>query len=182
LAGDELIATRFDPQTRNPDIIIATLQGDNVVVRDVLATADMEFSPELSPDGRWLAYVSDRTGQLEVWVMRYPGGAPERVSRRGGIEPVWSRDGRELFYRQETGGMMAVAVDAQGEFQEPTHLFDGPYVLGTPGTVRSYDVSADGRFLMVGFNRPGADVAAVPATVVVVQNWPEELKQRVPRN
>jgi Tol biopolymer transport system component len=61
-------------------------------VRDVVATEDVEFDPALSPNGRWLAYVSNRTGQLEVWVKGYPEGVPVRVSRSGGYEPLWSID------------------------------------------------------------------------------------------
>ena len=65
-------------------------------VRDVVATDDAEFDAALSPDGRWLAYASNRTGQPEMWVKGYPDGVPVRVSRSGGYEPHWSADGREL--------------------------------------------------------------------------------------
>jgi hypothetical protein len=136
----------------------------------------------LSPDERWIAYVSDRTGQGEVWVQGYPEAvaAPVRVSGGGGYEPRWSADGKELFYRQGSS-MYAVAVelDAELSFEAPVLLFSGTF-LGTPAPeTRSYDVARDGRFLMIQpEDTAGANVA--PASIVVVQNWFEELKRLVP--
>ena len=91
-------------------------------------TEDAEYDPALSPNGRWLAYASNRTGQTEVWVKGYPDGAPLRVSRNGGYEPRWSLDGRELFYLQGRS-MMAIAVETEAEFSfdAPVELFTGPY-------------------------------------------------------
>ena len=73
---------------------------DGGEVRNVVASEFIEFDPALSSNGRWLAYVSNRTGQDEIWVQGYPDGVPVRVSSNGGYEPLWSADGRELFYRQ----------------------------------------------------------------------------------
>jgi serine/threonine-protein kinase len=163
----------------NPDIF-AVRAGQNEEAHAVVASEYGEFSPAVSPDGRWLAYASNRTGQDEIWVQRYPDGTPVRVSAGGGVEPSWSLDGRELFYRQDQA-IMAVAVRAGDEFafDPPEQLFSGPFVQ-RPGTGawRSYTVGRDGRFLMI-LAEDGASVPS-PAGIVVVQNFTEELKQRVP--
>ena len=169
----ELISTRI----RNRIDIVAVPVVGTGEIRDVVASESGEFDPALSPNGRWLAYVSDRSGQNEIWVQRYPEGAPVRVSSGGGEEPLWSADGRELFYRQGDA-VMAVAVEADNEFSyaAPKTLFSGPYARRT-GLGRDYDVATDGRFLMI---LQGDDTRPVaPASIVVVQNFGEELKQRV---
>jgi DNA-binding winged helix-turn-helix (wHTH) protein/Tol biopolymer transport system component len=160
--------------------IIATQAAAAGEIRDIVATEGIEFDPALSPNGRWLAYVTDRTGQSEIWVARYPEGVPVRVSSRGGYEPRWSVDGRELFYLQDNF-MMAVTVETEDEFSfgTPAPLFDGPYFNTPSGGERSYDVARDGRFLMI---QPGdaAGAAAAQTSMVVVQNWTGELKRLVP--
>ena len=149
-------------------------------IRGVVVTEDAEYDPALSPDGRWLAYASNRTGQTELWVKGYPDGAPMRVSRNGGYEPRWSLDGRELFYLQERS-MMAVAVETETEFSfgAPVELFTGPYLFDATSRSTSYDVARDGRFLMI---QPEANAGDAPtqSSIVVVQNWTEELKRLVP--
>ena len=139
-----------------------------------------ERGPRLSPNGHWLAYVSDQAGEDRVVVTAFPdGGQVFPVSTGPGTEAVWSRDGRELFYR--TGNQLwVVEVETEDGFtaERPALLFEGPYMLdpysfGAP----YYDVSLDGQqFLMV---RPGAGPGA---SFVVVENWHEELKRRVPLN
>src|SRR5262249_45678932 len=104
-SAGEVIFMRFE--TSGGDIAAGRLDGQGDV-RNVAATPDVESAPSLSPDEHWLAYVSNRTGASEVWVKRYPDGTPVRVSRGGGLEPVWSRDGRELFYRLDDA-MFSVA-------------------------------------------------------------------------
>ena len=134
----------------------------------------------LSPDGRWLAYASDQTGQQEIWVRPYPGpGAAVRISPNGGVEPVWARSGRELYYLEGTR-LMAVAVNTgdRFNFSPATLLFDNDYLLSTQPP--SYDVARDGRFLMI---KPiGGDTEVAPSQIVVIQNWHEELKRLVPTN
>jgi serine/threonine-protein kinase len=149
-------------------------------IRDVVVTEDAEYDPALSPNGRWLAYASNRTGQIEVWVKGYPDGAPVRVSRNGGYEPRWSLDGHELFYLQGRS-MMAIAVDTEREFSfgMPVELFTGSYFFDAASGVASYDVAHDGRFLMI---QPDTNAGDAPnqSSIVVVQNWTEELKRLVP--
>jgi WD40 repeat protein len=158
--------------------IVATPAAPTGEVRNIVASDSSEFDPALSPNGRWLAYVSNRTGQIEIWVQAYPDGVPVRVSSTGGYEPLWSADGRELFYRNGDA-VMAVAVETGTEFSfaPPRRLFSGPYVQRPLPTARGYDVARDGRFLML--LQGDENRAAAPASIVVVQNFTEELKQRV---
>jgi serine/threonine-protein kinase len=166
----ELILNRLVPA---PDIV-AHVSGEQSV-RDVVATPDVELYPALSPDERWLAYVSNRTGRFEVWAVQYPDGNPIPVSNGGGVEPRWSGDGTELFFRQGDA-MMAVRVAADGErpFGTITNLFDRPYLTVTDPAMRSYDVAPDGRFLMIEATAPAQ---SAETAIVVVQNFGEEIKR-----
>jgi serine/threonine-protein kinase len=144
-----------------------------------LRTPFNESAPRFSPDGCWLAYVSNESGRYEVYVQPYPGpGGKWQISTEGGMEPVWNPSGRELFFR--TGDkMMAVGIATEPGFAagKPRVLFEGPY-LPTPLTEPNYDVSPDGkRFLMV---KPSEQEQAAPTQINVVLNWFEELKRRVP--
>jgi len=144
---------------------------------------------DVSPDGRWIAYHSDASGQLEVYVTKHPGSGPRyQVSTQGGMSPVWRADGRELFYARRIVGrpgqesldveMLAVPVTTQSALAlgKPSVLFKGPYQMNDPA--RGYDVTADGqRFVMIrGRERP----PDVITQLMVVQNWHEELKRLVP--
>jgi hypothetical protein len=164
----------------NPDILATSVHAPGEV-RKIVASEYGESRPALSPSGSWLAYVSNRTGQAEIWVQGYPNGTPVRVSSNGGDEPAWSADGRELFYRRGQS-MMAVTVGDNGSdfsFAPPQELFSGPFA--TPGDLsRSYDVSCDGRFLMMLPADPSS--ARTTASIVVVQNFIEELKRSVRRS
>jgi hypothetical protein len=168
----------FDWPLGNPDIL-AIRVGTSGEARKVVASEFAEFSPTLSPDGHSLAYVSNRTGQDEIWAQAYPDGVPVRVSSNGGDEPQWSADGSELFYRRDDAMMVApVKHGAQPAFATPTVLFTGPYVQhpGAGGNLGSYAVARDGRFLMI--LPEDQSHAAAPSSIVVVQNFIEELKQR----
>ena len=113
----------------------------------------------------------------------FPGpGQKHRISSTGGSNPAWSRDGRELFYFRDGGGplrlqMFAADVSTTGDFKYsvPRQLFEGPYVSTAP--LRSYDVAADGPFIMVR-QQPPPDQPVT--TLNVVLNWAEELKAKVP--
>jgi hypothetical protein len=123
-----------------------------------------------------MAYQSDESGRDEVYVARYPTlSTKTAVSNRGGGYPVWSPDGRELFYRQGTA-MMSVPVETRGSFKAatPQLLFDDPTYVGTSGDLR-FDVTRDRqRFLT-----PKADDGSVSRQLVVVHNWSEEVDRRV---
>ena len=133
-----------------------------------------------SPDGRWMAYDSDESGRVEVYVQSYPDPNQRRwkVSPGSGSEPLWTRGGRELVYRNGDS-VMAVGMDLEnGRSGPPVALFAGAYP-DNPGWTRprSYDVTPDGeRFLMTRLppDRP-------PPQIVVVLNWFDELRAKVPR-
>ena len=164
--GRRLIYREYDPRTgkrRISYIALDSAHAPHVLVADGFNNN----SPALSPDGRWMAYVSDESGRNEVYVRPFPGpGGRWQISNGGGTEPRWSPAGREIFFRNGTA-MMAVPVQAGTTFVpgDARQLFEGSYAsdLYYP----DYDVSRDGRsFLMVRLDRQTADQ---PITVVL--NW-----------
>jgi Tol biopolymer transport system component len=160
------------------DGIGSTRAAEAGELRNIVVTDFAESDADLSTDGRWLAYVSDRTGRPEIWVQPYPEGIPELISESGGYEPRWSPDGRELFYLQGAT-LMAVKAEPDGEFARAVPLFvNASFFLSSSPITASYDVARDGRFLMLQ-EIAGTDEAA-PASIVVVENWSEELRQRLP--
>ena len=140
-----------------------------------------ERAAEFSPDGQFIAYISNESGRNEVYVRPYPGpGAKVLVSTHGGTAPVWSSTGRELFYRQGTA-VMAVEIRLQPSFAvgTPTSLFDGPYLLDGSGHP-AYDVSNDGkRFLMIKRVELNA-LTEYTTRIRLVQNFQQHLQQLVP--
>jgi serine/threonine protein kinase/Tol biopolymer transport system component len=147
-----------------------------------------EQNPEISPDGRWLAYESNESGQAQVYVRPFPnvGDGLYQISTDGGRTPVWAPSGRELFFVSGIS-LLSVAVQPTGTFSagNPTKLFDGRSILFDARTVergstnRMYDVSRDGqRFLMVKESAVSPDDDATPASLVVVLNWTEELRTK----
>ena len=138
-----------------------------------LRTSFNESAAQFSPDGRWLAYVSDESGRSEIYVQPYPGpGGKWQVSTEGGIEPMWNRSG--IYYRNENK-MMAVEVTTQLSFSagKPHVLFEGQY-MSMRQTNAVYDVSPDGqRFLM------GKESETQTNQINVVLNWFEELNRRL---
>jgi Tol biopolymer transport system component len=158
--------------------IFAMPAGGGGEPHPVVATEYAETDPMLSPDGRWLAYVSNRTGRPEIWVQGYPKGVPTRVSNNGGYEPRWAADGTELFYLQ-ANAMMAAKVQPGAEitFDKPVQLFEGRFFTNPAPATSSYDVARDGRFLMI---QPSGSDEPPTTNIVVVQNFSEELKRRVP--
>jgi serine/threonine-protein kinase len=118
--------------------------------RTVVPAAFNESAPVLSPDGHWLAYQSDEAGRMEVYVRPYPQPGPRvPVSVLGGTEPVWSRDGRELYYRTSDSLMAAsVALSPSFAVTGRRRLFNGTFLSG--GFLREFDVAPDGQhFVMV---------------------------------
>jgi serine/threonine protein kinase len=142
--------------------------------RPFLHSPANERTGRFSPDGRWLAYVSDETDEYQVYVVEYPEpGRKMAVSIDGGLSPIWSADGTELFFRNG-GKLMAAAVTYEPEigFAPPVEIFEGPYTLDLMGHQR-WDVTPNGEsFLMV---ENGDDFR-----LVVVQNWFEELERLAP--
>ena len=123
------------------DIWILPREGEPVAF---LNSRFNERSARFSPDGRWIAYVSDETGSYQVYVVPFPGPGPKiAVSIAGGLSPIWSQDGRELFFRKGSK-LMAASVTHEPTMRvgQPVELFDGPYNPDFMGHQR-YDVSPD---------------------------------------
>jgi len=161
------------------DLFVAEMTGEKRV-RPLLATEHDERNAALSPDGAYMAFESDVTGgRMEIYVRPFPDvdSAQYKVSTDGGAEPVWSPDGREIFYLSG-GKLMAVPVSrTRGlELGRPVALFDvRPYFFGGAG--RNYDVAPDGRrFVMV---KNAADQQNRSAPITIVLNWIGELRGRV---
>ena len=173
--GRSMLISEISPKT-GFDILLLDLQTRQT--RPWLQTEFDEDEVSVSPDGRWVSYVSNQTGRAEVWVRPFPGpGAPIRVSPDGGREPLWSRNGSELFY-QSGRKLMTAEVAARApelRFKTPRMLFEGGFVPYDPNVPRTYDVASDGRFLMIQESAQPA-----PQTLVIVQHFTEELKRLAP--
>ena len=172
------IVFRQDSNTTGRDIGMVRLEGEREPEMLLQSPFD-EHTGMLSPDDRWLAYVSNESGRDEVYVTAFPDpGGKLQISTEGGTEPMWSRDGRELFYRIGDK-MIAVAIATEPELApgKPTLLFEGRYRSGlsTGNPATGYDVAPDGRFVMIR-----AEESPGPAQINVVLNWFEELKRLVP--
>ena len=150
--------------------------------RAVVQTAAHESFPEFSPDGRWLAYVSDQSGRQEVYVQPYPGpGERHPISTNGGEQPAWNRSGRELFYVQPGASgsrkLMSVRIRTAPAFLAgtPETLFERVDLQSAWG--RSYDVAPDGQRFLITVRK---EQPTAPAQMIFVHNWTEELKRIVP--
>jgi len=141
-----------------------------------LATSSRELDGQFSPDGQWMAYVSDESGRAEVYVAPYPGpGRKVRISSEGGFVPRWSALGDELFF-VSGNSMMAVDVTLEPNFEagRPVKLFDADFSASYGGI---YAVAPDAqRFLVIEEFRKGVEVP-----VVVVRNWTAELLEIMAR-
>jgi len=134
----------------------------------------------LSPDGRWVAYMSTMSGQSEIYVERFPQlGDRQKISTNGGVEPRWSRDGRTLYYISADGRrFFSVPVSTQTQLTAgvPQLLFEGTFLRHSAGA-QPFDVTPDGqRFVMIKSGNAVADANAI----IIVQHWFEELKRLVP--
>jgi Tol biopolymer transport system component len=135
-----------------------------------------QFGPTPSADGRYAVYASDETGRYEVFVTPYPGSGERRqLTTEGGTEPVWSRKGNEIFYRQGDR-MMSIPVTTAPTLDvgRPRVLFEGRFAAGSAG-LPAYDVAADGRFLMLRQERDSA-----PRELRTILDWFTELTRKVP--
>jgi len=154
------------------DISVVSLEGDHAL-RPLLHAPYDEAQPEISPDGRWIAYMSNESARAEVYVRPFPDVDKGRwqVSTGGGAGPRWSRDMRELYFN-EPNATMATRIHVDGasfSTEKPVQLFPRPNYGGQ-------DLAPDGRFLVIKF---GVANPQQQQQVVVVMNWIEELKSRV---
>jgi serine/threonine-protein kinase len=184
LNGTAVLFHQATPTT-GIDLLQVTLDGTHRVTPLVQTRFD-ERNGNVSPDGRWLAYQSNSSGPIEIYVQPFPnvdGGGQRQVSTAGGSQPLWSKKTKELFYVGADGTLMGVSVEAIGATWDngtPTKLLEARYLTaGGASGGRTYDVSPDGkRFLMV--KGPATDAVFAPPAVILVQHWDEELKRLVP--
>lgn len=142
-----------------------------------------QLGPTFSPDGRWVAYFSSESGSAQIYVQPFPKtGVKHRMTQQGGIHPLWSPDGKELFYFR---GQQLLGIDIA---TDPAFSFGNEQALGIRGfltseiTTRPYDITPDGqRFLMVfPADQAGSVAETTDEQINIVLNWFEELKARVP--
>src|SRR5262249_14019423 len=174
LDGRFLAFQLSEPDT-GMDLWILPLFGDRKPF-PFLKTRFNESQAQFSPDGHWMAYASDETGNSEVYVQTFPPrGAKWQISTSGGRFPKWRRDGKELFYVAHDEKLMSVAVQtgaSDSSFQAgPPHALFQPRFFNIP--VYPYTVSGDGRRFLV--NTPIEGANSSPVTVVL--NWAAGLKK-----
>jgi len=168
------LISRTDVSSPGSGDILAIRPGIDTAPVPVVATTFTEVSPALSPNGRWLAYVSNETGADEIYVVPFPNTSAGKwaISAGGGTEPLWSHRGSELFYRAASGDLVAVAINTNPRFSLGrsaalfpaagfTSLRFGPQYAVAPD---------DRRFLMIR--------AGTPDKLIVVENWFEELRTK----
>ena len=141
----------------------------------------LPLQAQVSPNGRYLAYVTAESGTNQVVVQTFPDPTKGKwpISTSGGIEPRWRGDGRELFYLEPDGKLIAVSFKTEStfEFGDREVLFQIPFATGQPLWVQRYDVTADGkRFLVVP--PPTGSGETSPATITAVVNWPSLLRRK----
>jgi eukaryotic-like serine/threonine-protein kinase len=169
--ADSILDVRIQPDTSG-DVFLMSISG-KFQPKPLLVTPAYEGGPQLSPDGRWMLYQSNESGQPEIYVRRYPAlDRAWQVSEGGGVQARWSSTGREVYYR---GGryMMAATFAASGAepaLGKPVPLFTDEYDFGQNVSVPNYDVTRDGRFIMLRRDTHGGRLRAVI-------NWTEELKR-----
>lgn len=159
---------------KNVSLWMRPANGDGkpvAIVRPPSAQSNL-YAYRISPDGRWVAYVSDESGQIEVYLTSFPEGKGKwRVSTSSGTHPTWAGNSKELFYKNLTDDLFVCPVTAKGSEIEvgiPQHLFHS----ALPGLGIPFDVSADGKHVLVNHSEEG-----VQAPLQLVTNWPTELKK-----
>jgi Tol biopolymer transport system component len=171
------LAYTEDRSGSETDISLLPLIGQDEP-HDFLKTPFTEGEMEISPDGKWAAYQSDESGTFEIYIRPFPErGVKIQVSVDGGQFPVWSRDGKELFFQNE-GKLLAVSIKGGPRLQisTPQVVLESQHLLRA--LARNYDVFPDGQsFLMVKTKHP-----AYTTELHVIFNWFEELKRLVPPN
>ena len=165
--------------TEVADVMMVTLDKDRRV-HPVVRTPQPEHHGVISPNGQWLAY-SAFDGVSQIFVRPFPNvnDAITQVSTNGGAQPLWARNGRELFYLSLDGSLMSVSVvpGRTWKAQAPVMVINQDVLRDVSLSLRTYDVSPDGRRFLVIKDPPGENVSTTPPQVIVVQNWVEEWKR-----
>ncbi len=181
----------YEQLTANGSYDLMTLRvdsaGKGIEASPLLTTSADERNPSIAPNGRWIAYESNKTGQFQIYVKPFPNvdDAEYGISTAGGRTPLFARNGDELFYVNGSA-LMAARVRFTPTFAtgNATVLFDAPSIILDgrllANTGRTYDVSRDGaRFLLLK-DEAAADRATIRPGIIVVQNWFRELSEKLP--
>ncbi len=161
---------------------ILSYSHEDSIIEEVLATKHDEYAARFSPDGRWLVYQSEESGQTEIYLQAFPiSGSKWQVSSDGGSMPTWRADGKEIFYIDTDNRLMAVPISTENtlRLETPVPLFQAT-MRDVTGSGLNYDVTPDGqRFLVM---EPGSNPDAEEATLTLVRNWPTFLARRLAQN
>jgi serine/threonine-protein kinase len=174
--GATLAFAEAHPETSN-DILLLDMKSRRVT--PFLNSKADEGWPEISRDGRWLAYASNESGRREIWIRPFPDpGGRWQISKEGGSEPIWSKDGRQLFYRQADQVWVADIRTERGFSAGRPRLLFEVRGLGGGNPIRGWDLWPDGHgFVMVKLEERKSQ----PVTeMILVMNWFEELKRLCP--
>jgi serine/threonine-protein kinase len=179
-----VVALYINGPTKTRDVAMLSMTGDQRQPVPFVATPFEERGAIFSPNGKWIVYVSNKSGQNDVFARPYPGpGTEMTISAGGGQEPVWAPSGNELYYRQGDA-LQVVRIDGTGselKIGAPVKVFDDPFrrdTGGAGGGMANYDIAPDGkRFVMV--EEPKAERTSSSKLNVVV-NWFDEVKRRAP--
>ncbi len=178
---DGRIIVQLGGTTTSDDILAIDVETKEVT--PLLASPFSERQGRVSPDGRWLAYTSSESGRPEVFVQAYPSlGARATVSTNGGVEPVWSRDSKRLFFRSDEDIMVASVVSSDPlELTTPAVLFPDRFVRTQGDNHIHFDLAPDGRLLLIGYPDSGREAGPREGgRLMIAVNWLEELKQKLP--
>jgi len=168
--------------TATSDDILA-VDVETKEVTPLVASPFSERQGRISPDGRWLAYTSSESGRPEVFVLAYPSlDARVTVSTNGGVEPVWSRDSKRLYFRSDEDIMVATVVSTDPlELSTPTVQFPDRFVRTQGDNHIHFDLAPDGRLLLIGYPDLGREAGPREGgRLTIAVNWLEELKRRLP--
>ena len=182
--GRALVMVEVRPET-DADVGLLSMDGEDTIDW-LLEGESIEAYPDVSPDGRWMAYTTDEAGQREVFVTPFPNSGNERwkVSRDGGFAPQWGPDSQELFFQAYDGTIMLATNGTEPTFSPgvPVRLVSGRYLIGVPPLPRAFDISPDGERLLMITEGATTDAPGEEPEIHVVLNWFEELTRLVPTN
>jgi DNA-binding winged helix-turn-helix (wHTH) protein/Tol biopolymer transport system component len=172
--GLSLLFTEYSPRT---GASIFVYDAASQSIRALVHTSSNEFGPALAPDGRSFAYTSDESGRFEVYLAPFPEfGAKTQISVGGGAEPLWSPDGRQVYYRNGPGVMRAeIDGSSRQRIGAPQRIAEGPYQPGAVAGLPNYDVAGDGSLLMIA----QAAAQAQPDRLSIVINWFADICERL---
>lgn len=173
--GEQLLFTEYNPHS-GADVWVCW-PGRDAVPRQLIRSQGNAFAPACSPDGRCFAYASDESGQLEVYVAAFADAAGRvQISVDGGSEPVWSRDGNRLYFRNHSR-LFATEIDdaSRPRGSQPNCVAEGPFQAGTMTGLPNYDVAGDGRLLLISQSA----AMARPDCLSVTVRWFADIRDRL---